>query len=126
MPARNLYTRTGYMKGGVIQFRPVKKAEWFGILRSKNFPCISFSGDTVKEGVMIAAGDMASWNRLPAVLLYSTSETCYSTVEFVYQFGKELKKGEKHSVSAFIMPINADAAAADMQENFLKLKDRIK
>lgn len=126
LPQSNLYTRTGYFKNGVIQFRPVQKSEWFGILRSSDFPCISFSGDSVKEAVMIMAGDMKSWNMLPKTLLYSTTSKCYWTVEFMYRMGKELKKGEKYTLSVYIIPVKSDTVAADMQENFLKLKERIK
>jgi hypothetical protein len=126
LPPNNLYNRTGYVKNGIIQFRPHRKAEWFGILRSKTFPYITFSGDTVKEGVMIAAGNMISWNQLPATLLYSSSDKCYGTVELVYQLGKEMKKGDKHSFSVYIMPVNADNVAGNAQANFLKIKDSIK
>ena len=126
LPQNNLYTRTGYFKNGVIQFRPVNKSEWFGIRKSNEFPCISFSGDTVKEAVMIMAGDMKSWNMLPKNLLYATTSKCYWTVEFMYNLGKELKKGEKYTVSAYVIPAKSNSIAADMQENFLKLKERIK
>ena len=125
LPQDNLYTRTGYFKNGVIQFRPVQKAEWFGIQRSKEFPCISFSGDTVNQAVIIMAGDMKSWNMLPKTLLYSTTKKCYWTVEFMYNLGKELKKGDKFTLSAYIIPSQSESVAADMQENFLKLKDRL-
>ena len=125
LPQNNLYTRAGYFKNGVIQFRPVQKSEWFGIQRSTEFPCISFSGDTVKEAVIIMAGDMKSWNMLPKTLLYATTAKCYWTVEFMYRLGKELKKGEKYTVSAYIIPAKSESIAADMQESFLKLKERL-
>ena len=125
-PPNNLYNRTGYVKNGIIQFRPIRKAEWFGILRSKTFPYITFSGDTVKEGAMIAAGDMTSWNKLPATLLYSTSDKAYWTVELVYQLDKTMKKGDKHTFSVYIMPVSTGNVAGEAQANFLKIKDSIK
>lgn len=126
LPYKNVYNRTGYIKNGIIQFRPHRKAEWFAILKNQNFPYITFSGDTVKEAVMIAAGNMASWNRLPTTLLYSTNDKCYWTAEFMYQFGKTLKKGEKHSFSVYIIPISSDNVAGEAQENFIKIKNFIK
>lgn len=126
LPKENRYIRTGYLKNGVIQFRPVKKPEWFGIQRSKDFPYIFFSGDTVKEGVMIMAGDLTSWNRLPNTLLYSSTAKCYWTVEFMYRFGRILKKGARHSVSVYIIPIDADNPAADAEGNFRKLRNVIR
>ena len=126
MPQNNLYTRTGYVKNGVIQFRPLKKAEWFAILRNPHFPYVTFSGDKVDEGVMIMAGDMKSWNLLPKTLLYASTAKCYWTVEWVYQLGTQLKKGDKYSFSAYIMPVKSASVAADAQNNFLLLKDRLK
>ena len=126
LPKENRYIRTGYLKNGVIQFRPLKKSEWFGIQRSKDFPYIFFSGDTVKEGVMIMAGDLTSWNRLPNTLLYSSTAKCYWTVEFMYRFGRILKKGARHSVSVYIIPIDADNPAADAEGNFRKLRNVIR
>ena len=126
LPQSNLYTRSGYIKNGVFQFRPVRKAEWFAILRNPNFPYITFSGDKVNEGLMIAAGDMTSWNRLPTTLLYATNDKCYYTVQFMYQFGQELKKGEKHSVSVYVIPVSAQNTAADAAAAYLQIKDLIK
>ena len=126
LPQSNVYNRSGYIKNGVFQFRPVRKAEWFGILRNRYFPYITFSGDTVNEGIMIAAGDMTSWNRLPGTLLYATTDKCYYVVQFMYQFDKVLKKGEKHSISVYVIPVSAKNTAADAAAAFLQIKDSIK
>lgn len=126
LPQSNVYNRSGYIKNGVFQFRPVRKAEWFGILRNRYFPYITFSGDTVNEGIMIAAGDMTSWNRLPGTLLYATTDKCYYVVQFMYQFDKVLKKGEKHSISVYVIPVSAQNTAADAAAAFLQIKDSIK
>lgn len=126
LPQNNVYNRSGYIKNGVFQFRPVRKAEWFAILRNPYFPYITFSGDTVNEGLMIAAGDMTSWNRLPNTLLYATTDKCYYVVQFMYQFDKVLKKGEKHSVSVYVIPVSAQNTAADAAAAFLQIKDSIK
>lgn len=126
MPQNNGYIRTGYVKNGVIQFRPVKKSEWFGIQRNRDIPYITFSGDTVKEGVMIMAGDMKSWNMLPTTLLYATTSKCYWTTEFMYRLPKEQKKGNKFSLSAYVMMVNSENVAAEAQELYLQLKDQIK
>ncbi len=124
-PPKHDYNLTGYMKGSVMQFRPAVKDEWFGILRSRKFPFITFSGDG-KGGVMIAAANKASWDQLPGMLLYASNKKAYWTAEFMYQQNKELKKGEKGSYSFHIVPLNGKDTAADVAAIYETLKDTIK
>ena len=122
---QNAYNLTGYMNNSVMQFRAVQKGEWFGINRNTDFPYITFSGkDTY--GVMILAGSWKSWNELPGMLLYASTDQYYYTAEFMYQQSKELKKGDKGCYSFYIMPVDARNAALNAAELYARLKNDIK